>query len=79
MAKYRERLAKWQEIKKGNRPQQPRDQVASNHRPANLFNGVLHPVLGYTIRGVIWYQGRIQCGASLSVSRSVPADDSDLA
>lgn len=62
MANYRERLAKWQASKKGGRPRPPRDQVASNHRPANLFNGVLHPVLGYTIRGVIWYQGESNAG-----------------
>ena len=35
----------------------PRDSRASNHRPANLFNGVLHPIIGYGIRGAIWYQG----------------------
>lgn len=35
----------------------PRDIRASNHRPANIFNGVLHPTIGYGIRGVIWYQG----------------------
>lgn len=57
MAKYRARLEAWQKDRKGNRPRPPRNQVDSNHRPANLFNGVLHPVLGYTIRGVIWYQG----------------------
>ena len=62
MVKYRERLAQWQNERKGNRPQPPRDQVVSNHRPANLFNGVLHPVLGYTIRGVIWYQGESNAG-----------------
>lgn len=25
--------------------------------PSALFNGMLHPLLGYGIRGVIWYQG----------------------
>src|SRR5262249_50735391 len=28
-----------------------------NHRPANIFNGVLLPTIGYGIRGVVWYQG----------------------
>lgn len=57
MANFRTRLKKWQEERKGNRPRAPRNPVNSNHRPANLYNGVLHPVLGYTIRGAIWYQG----------------------
>lgn len=61
-AKYQDRLAAWQKDRQGNRPQPPRDQGGSNHRPANLFNGVLHPVLGYTIRGAIWYQGESNAG-----------------
>ena len=26
-------------------------------RPANLYNGMLKPIIGYGIRGAIWYQG----------------------
>ena len=25
--------------------------------PATLWNGMIHPILGYTIKGNIWYQG----------------------
>ncbi|MEM1070695.1 MAG: sialate O-acetylesterase [Planctomycetota bacterium] len=57
MANFQKRLEKWQQERKGNRPRPPRNPTNSNHRPANLYNGVLHPVLGYTIRGAIWYQG----------------------
>lgn len=32
-------------------------QMRGNHRPANIYNGVLKPTIGYGIRGVIWYQG----------------------
>jgi len=28
-----------------------------NHRPAHLYNGMLHPLVPYGMRGVIWYQG----------------------
>jgi len=28
-----------------------------NHEPSGLFNGMLHPLIPYTIRGAIWYQG----------------------
>ena len=41
----------------GAKRRAPRDSRKSNHRPANLFNGVLHPIIGYGIRGAIWYQG----------------------
>jgi sialate O-acetylesterase len=57
MEKYKQRLAKWQTTKQGNRPRPPRNQLTGNHRPANIYNGVLKPTIGYTIRGVIWYQG----------------------
>ncbi|MFT4542936.1 MAG: sialate O-acetylesterase [Planctomycetota bacterium] len=30
---------------------------ADQHRPAHLFNGMLHPLIGSKVRGVIWYQG----------------------
>lgn len=29
----------------------------SQHYPANLYNAMLHPLIPYGIRGVIWYQG----------------------
>ncbi len=34
-----------------------RRQMHGNHRPANIYNGVLKSHLGYGIRGAIWYQG----------------------
>jgi sialate O-acetylesterase len=36
----------------------PGDSIYSpNRTPTVLFNGMLNPVIGYTIKGVIWYQG----------------------
>ena len=39
------------------RPRTPRNQLTGQHRPANLYNGVLNPIIGYGIKGAIWYQG----------------------
>lgn len=36
---------------------QLRGQMNGNHRPGNIYNGVLFSHLGYGIKGVIWYQG----------------------
>lgn len=48
----------WQDAGKPAPTQRaPRDLRQSQKRPANLFNGVLSPTIGYGIRGVIWYQG----------------------
>lgn len=66
MAKYEEQLAAWNEQlrqarKSGgpvpSRPAAPRGPLPGQHRPGNLYNGHLRPILGYGIRGVIWYQG----------------------
>jgi sialate O-acetylesterase len=38
-------------------PRQPENWLAGNHRPGNIFAGVVYPTLGYGIKGVIWYQG----------------------
>lgn len=38
-------------------PAPPRDPIKSSGSPSTLFNGMLHPVIPYAMRGVIWYQG----------------------
>ena len=38
-------------------PQSPADIHSPNRTPTVLYNGMLHPLIGYTMRGVIWYQG----------------------
>ncbi len=63
VAKWKDRVEKWKTSgKKGNQPRAPRNQLAGQHRPANLYNGVLLPVQGYTIRGTVWYQGESNAG-----------------
>ena len=38
-------------------PQSPADIKSKNRTPTVLYNGMLHPLIGYSMRGVIWYQG----------------------
>ena len=33
-----------------------------NYRPAAVYNGMIHPILGFPIRGVVWYQGEFNAG-----------------
>jgi sialate O-acetylesterase len=35
----------------------PRNVHTGRRRPANIFNGMVNPIVGYGIRGAIWYQG----------------------
>lgn len=38
-------------------PQREADIKSKNRTPTVLYNGMLHPLIGMTMRGVIWYQG----------------------
>ncbi len=40
----------------------PSDPRKNQHRPGNIYNGMVHPLTGYGIRGVIWYQGETNAG-----------------
>lgn len=47
----------------GQKLEKPKDPGTNgNHRPANLYNGCLAPIVGYGIRGAIWYQGESNAG-----------------
>ncbi|MBA2116961.1 sialate O-acetylesterase [Bremerella alba] len=72
LAQYKKNLDAWKEkvvqAKKDGKPQpggQPRpplNPLTRQHRPANLYNGVLNPIIGYGVRGAIWYQGESNAG-----------------
>ncbi len=47
-------------------------QMSGNHRPANIYNGVLKSHLGYTIRGAIWYQGESNAGRAYQYRELFP-------
>lgn len=63
---YEQALVKWQSAvakakaagqrapKKPKAPVHPRD---DHHHPAVLFNAMIAPLIPYTLRGAIWYQG----------------------
>lgn len=38
-------------------PSIPRDPRTNPHRYSGLFNGMIHPLIPFAIRGAIWYQG----------------------
>ncbi len=38
-------------------PRPPQNPMTGQHRPGNLYAGCLYPLIGYGIKGVIWYQG----------------------
>ncbi|HEY3841348.1 MAG TPA: sialate O-acetylesterase [Bryobacteraceae bacterium] len=53
-------------------PRQPENWLAGNHRPGNIFAGVVYPTLGYGIKGVIWYQGESNAGQAYEYKSLFP-------
>ncbi len=45
------------------KPAAPKRPLASEGQPGVLFNSMIHPFVGYTLRGVIWYQGEANAKA----------------
>ncbi|HEU5117269.1 MAG TPA: sialate O-acetylesterase [Isosphaeraceae bacterium] len=70
--KYKDLIASWEEREKQyeeakskgdeQKVKQLQGQMTGNHRPGNIYNGVLKPTIGYGIRGAIWYQGESNAG-----------------
>ena len=42
------------------------------NRPASLYNAMIHPILGFPIRGVVWYQGEFNAGNAAQYERLFP-------
>lgn len=68
--KYEEALKKWEadaaaakEAKK-QPPRRPAAPGIGAHTPSALYNAMIAPVLPYTVRGAIWYQGESNAGAA---------------
>ena len=55
-------LSHWDENTNKNTP----------HRPGNLFNGMIAPLIPYTIRGAIWYQGESNVGRAEQYATIMP-------
>ncbi|MEQ9410810.1 MAG: sialate O-acetylesterase [Fuerstiella sp.] len=80
-ARYEKALAAWKvkaaEAKAAGRrapraPRSPQSTLAGNQRPGNIFAGVVHPTLGYGMKGVIWYQGESNAGRAWEYAKLFP-------
>lgn len=59
----------------GRRPQLGKPQRIgpdAKSRPGGLYNAMIHPLLGYGIRGFIWYQGEHNSGRAEQYARLFP-------
>lgn len=53
-------------------PQAPEQILSGQHRPGNLYNGVLLPIIGYGIKGNIWYQGESNASRAWEYAQLFP-------
>ncbi len=44
------------------KPQKPKPPALSPNRPMSIYNGMIHPWVGYAMKGAIWYQGESNAG-----------------
>ena len=54
-----------------SRPGKPgplHDPVQDQHQPTVLYNGMVHPIMPFAMRGVIWYQGESIVGGKAGVA-----------
>lgn len=47
-------------------------QAESPHRPANLYNAMIAPLLPYAVKGAIWYQGESNVGRAVQYRTVFP-------
>lgn len=77
-AAFEDSVTKWKEAsakakaEKKQAPTQPANFLTGNARPGNIFGGVVHPTLGYGIKGVIWYQGESNAGRAFEHAELFP-------
>ncbi|RMD77369.1 MAG: sialate O-acetylesterase, partial [Lentisphaerae bacterium] len=55
--KEKVKIAREKKQKLPRRPRPPMNPLLSQRYPGNLFNGMIAPLVPYTIRGALWYQG----------------------
>ena len=54
-------------------PRPPRDPIHDNQASCALFNGMIHPIIPFGIKGVIWYQGEANSAEPIPYKAELPA------
>jgi sialate O-acetylesterase len=53
-------------------PPRPNGDMVTQHRPGNLYNGRVEPIIPFAIRGVIWYQGETNASRAYQYRHMFP-------
>ena len=74
---YAAQLAHWDKLaaefdaEQAQRDGKP-NPLVGQHRPANLYHARLGPILGYALRGAVWYQGESNAGRAYQYREMFP-------
>lgn len=73
--KYKQAVEKWKADTSKSKGAAPRGPMGPthNHSPAKLYNGMIAPVVPYTLKGAIWYQGESNAERAFQYRRLFPA------
>lgn len=69
---YPDALDAWRAEVAGGHPEAPRPRSPDRRRPAGYFNAMIHGLIPYTLRGVIWYQGETDTWNAEEYARMFP-------
>lgn len=74
-AKYKTSYEKWKADTSSTKKGAPKEPVGPNHNksPGKLYNGMIAPLIPYTLQGVIWYQGESNADRAWQYRRLFPA------
>ena len=81
LKEWEEAVAEWEAkaaaaraagVEEPQKPRKPREQMHTQWRPANLWNGRVLPIVPYSIRGAIWYQGEGNSGRGIEYRTLFP-------
>ena len=78
---YDERVAQWEQERKeaeaAGQQAPPKPSLPGNLRDSNqcavLYNGMIHPIIPFAIKGAIWYQGESNAGDAYLYRKLFPA------
>ena len=76
LEKYKTDLQKWNDsgtTKKGPAPKGPGNPANNSKSPFVLYNGMIAPLVPYTLKGVIWYQGESNADRAWQYRKLFPA------
>jgi sialate O-acetylesterase len=56
-AEFESKVENWKKKKRGRKPKLQGDPRLEKNYPGNLYNGMIHPLAPFAVKGALWYQG----------------------